>query len=243
MRQSAVRPRRDQIDALTRGVQLPLPAIEATFLEVIAESLSRAFHDVCTDHPGTVDAGSEAEVTALLVTRLNEMLDQDPLLRQLVNCVVRGAETVSFDGSRLEKRPDLSLYLSSREHNFPLVAETKILDSTAAKTEVLYCDKGLRRFLEGEYAWANREAIMIAYVRDDSSINGKLTPFLSEAMKLKPPRYSVELLPVAPGSGASDRAWSRHGRTFLYTHQSPPAAPGAIRILHLWLSCETSRAG
>lgn len=236
MKRSAVRPRRDQIDALTRGLRLPLPAIEAAYLEVIAESLYQAFADVCTQHPATIASGSEAEVTALLEARLNERLDQDPLLRQLVIYVARGKETVSFDGSHLEKRPDLSLHLSSRERSFPLIVEAKILESTAAKTEVLYCDNGLCRFLAGDYAWANREAIMVAYVRDGSSIHGKLTPFLAKAMKRKPPHYSVEMLPVSAQNGLVDSAWSRHGRSFVYPQQAPPAEPGAIRILHVWLS-------
>ncbi len=236
MKSSAIRPRLDQIEELTRGLRLPLPAIDMTHLDIIAESLSRAFDDVRTHHPGRVASGSEAEVTALLEARLNELLEQDPLWGQLVMCVVRGKETVNFDGSHLEKRPDLSIYLSSRERNFPLIAEAKILDAGAAKTEALYCDNGLCRFLDGDYAWANQEAIMVAYVRDGSTINGRLAPFLSEAMKQVPPRYSVEMLPVSPKSGAGDRAWSRHGRRFVYDHQSPPADPGAISILHLWLS-------
>ena len=235
MKSYAIRPRLDQIDELTRGLRLPLPAIDMAYLDIIAESLSRAFDDVRTRHPVTVASGSEAEVTALLEARLNTLLEQDPFWGQLVMYVVRGKETVSFDGSHLEKRPDLSIYLSSRERNFPLVAEAKILDSHAAKTEAMYCDNGLCRFLVGDYAWANQEALMVAYVRDGSSINGKLVPFLSTAMKQIPPLYSVEALP-SPGNGPGDRAWSRHERSFAYHHQAPPTDPGAINILHLWLS-------
>lgn len=236
MKASAIHARVDQIDELTRGFRLPLPPMKMEHLDIIAASLSRAFDEVRTRHPGKVNSGNEAEVTALLEASLNALLEQDPLWGQLVACVARGKETVSFDGSHLEKRPDLSIYLSSRQRNFPLIAEAKIIDSSAAKTEAQYCDSGLCRFLSGDYAWANQEALMVAYVRDGSSINGRLTPFLSKAMKRKPPRYSVEELPSSHGNGAGDRAYSKHGRAFVYNHQAPPANPGAISILHLWLS-------
>ncbi len=232
----AITPRPDQIDALTCGLHLPLPAVETTHLEIIAESLSRAFHDVQISHPTQVASGSEAEVTALLEARLNVMCEQDPLWRQLVLCAVRGKESVSFDGSHIEKRPDLSLYLSSRARNFPLIVEAKIIDAATAKTIALYCDKGLRRFLAGEYAWAAQEAFMVAYVRDGSSIAGRLTPLLTHDMTQAASNYAVQTLPKAIGTPAGDLASSRHDRSFTYIHQAPPLhSPGAMTIWHLWL--------
>ncbi|MFN9525647.1 MAG: hypothetical protein ACK563_04370 [Pseudomonadaceae bacterium] len=237
MSSAAIRPRPDQIGELTRGLRLPLPAMDTLHLEIIAEGLSRAFADVRMHNPLVVNTGSEAEVTALMEARLNALIEQDPFWGQLVVCVVRGKESLSFDGSHIEKRPDLSIYLSSQARNFPLIAEAKILDSGTAKTEVLYCDKGLYRFLNGEYAWASQEAFMVAYVRDGSSIGDKLLPFLADAMTQTPPRYSVEALPTSCGSGADDLACSRHARGFVYSHQAPPTHhPGSIAIWHLWLS-------
>ncbi|WP_202758285.1 hypothetical protein [Delftia acidovorans] len=232
----AIKPRPDQIDALTQGLRVPLPAVEAMHLEIIAECLSRAFHQIRHSHPTTVASGSEAEVTALLEARLNEMCGQDPFWGQLVLCAVRGKESVSFDGSHIEKRPDLSIYLSSRSRNFPLIVEAKILDTTTAKTATLYCDKGLRRFLVGEYAWATQEAFMVAYVRDGSSIAGQLTPLLTHDMAQTAPNYAVQTLPAAISTLAGDLASSRHARNFTYLHQAPPShSPGAMAIWHLWL--------
>lgn len=237
MRPAAIRPRPDQVAELTRGLQLPLPEVSSVHLEIIAEGLGRAFNEVRTHSPATVISGSEAEVTALMEARLNGMIEHDPLWRQLVLCVARGKESLSFDGSHLEKRPDLSIYLSNRHRGFPLITEAKILDATTSKTEALYCDNGLRRFVDGEYAWGNREAFMIAYVRDGSSIGSKLTPYLSRAMKETPPGYLVEGLPTATSSGFNDMAQSRHGRNFVYAvPSSPPHQPGPISVWHVWLS-------
>ncbi len=78
---------------------------------------------------------------------------------------------------------------------------------------------------------------MIAYVRDGSSIDTTLKPFLSDAITRVPPGYLVEKLPNPAGNGSSDLAHSRHGRTFVYPNQTPPTnQPGPISIWHLWLS-------
>lgn len=236
MNLAAIRPRPDQVDELTRGLKLPLPEISGIHLEIIAEGLLRAFGEVRAHSAATVASGSEAEITALMEARLNGMIEQDPLWRQLVLCVARGKESLSFDGSHLEKRPDLSIYLSNRNRGFPVVAEAKIIDGSMAKTPALYCENGLRRFVEGEYAWGNREAFMVAYVRDGSSIATKLTPHLSKAQAQTPPGYLTEALPVVINLVAGDLAKSQHGRTFVYSVSSQPSQrPGPISVWHLWL--------
>ena len=235
MRDSVVRPRPDQVAELTRGIQLPLPAIENVHLEILAECLRAAFDDLCLRHPTVMASGDEPEVTALMETCLNGLIDEDLLWGQLVGWVARGKETISFDGSHLEKRPDLSIYLSDRTRHFPLVAEAKILDGTN-RNVTSYCKQGVLRFVKGEYAWGNREAFMVGYVRDGSSIDTKLKPHLARAMALNPPGYLVKEIPVHVGSGALDLAYTRHGREFHYSSQALPNSPGAIAVWHLWLS-------
>ena len=233
---SAVEPRLDQIAELTRGTRLPMPAIADVHLQILAEGLREAFDDLHARVPTTMASGDEPEVTALLQARLNRLIDENLLWGQLVLCVVRGGESLSFDGAHLEKRPDFSIYLSDRTRHFPLVVEAKILDGTNGKTVASYCDRGLLRFVEGEYAWGNREAFMLGYVRDGSLIDTTLRPRLADAMALNPPTYLVEELPVHAGSMGLDLAYTRHTREFLYVSQAPPNSPGPIAIWHLWLS-------
>ena len=90
--------------------------------------------------------------------------------------------------------------------------------------------------MEGEYAWGNREAFMIGYVRDGSSLGTTLKAFLSSAVDSHPHRYLVEALPVFVGSGSSDLAYTRHDRDFVYGSQRPPHSPGPISVWHLWLA-------
>ncbi len=203
MMASARRPRLDQVAELTRRIRLPLPAIKDTHLQVLAEGLQEAFDDLCERRPVTMATGNEPEVTTLLQTRLNGLCEEDSLWGRLVRSVARGAENISFDGSHLEKRPDLSISLYGQPRDFPLVVEAKILDGTSSRTVASYCgDRGLLRFVKGEYAWASSEAFMLAYVRDGSSIDSKLKPRLAHAMALNPARHLVEDLPIHVGSGA-----------------------------------------
>ena len=223
-------PRPDHVALLTCGLRLPLAAIKGEHLEILVEGLRQAFDYVRVCAPKTVAKGTEPEVTALMEIQLNRLIDEHPLWRHLVTWVARGRESISSDGSSIEKRPDLSIVLSSAERRFPLVAEAKILDAGASKTVQLYCENGIRRFVRGEYAWGNREAFMIGYVRDSSSIAATLVPFLSSNSNC----YRVKTLPVPVRSCL---AFSQHGRTFVYDSQPPPNNPGSIFIWHLWLAC------
>jgi hypothetical protein len=225
--------RPDQIAELTRGLDLPLVGLEEVYLRIIADGLVQAFADIRHNAPDTVATGNEAEITALLEARLNAMIEDDPFWRHLVAAVVRGKESLSFDGSHLEKRPDLSIHLTARSRRFPLIAEAKIID--AVKGEGLYCSHGVQRFLNGEYGWGGREAFMIAYVRDGSTIETRLVPYLKSPKQLA--TYAVEIAPVAIGVGAYNAAMSKHGRAFLYSHLAPPADnPGAIALWHIWVN-------
>ena len=188
-------------------------------------------------------SGDEPEVTTLMEARLNSLIDENVLWGQLVLSVARGKESISFDGSHLEMRPDLLIYLSDRTRRFPLVVEAKILDVDNGKTVASYCNNGVHRFVVGEYAWASREAFILGYVRDGSSIDTTLRPRLAEAMALSPPTYLVEALPVQVSSAGQDLAYTRHGRDFAYGCQTPPNSPGPIAIWHLWLSLWPNDAG
>ena len=236
MRGPSVRPRYDQVAELTRGLRLPLAPIADDHLEILAEGLRKAFDDIRADAPDTVAAGEEPEVTALMEARLNRLIDEEPLWRQLVLWVARGTESISFDGSHLEKRPDLSIVLSGVDRRFPLVAEAKILDVAKSKTLAKYCSDGIRRFVEGEYAWGSREAFMMGYIRDGSSIDPTLMGFLSKSADSSPDRYLVEALPIPVGTAPTDLAYTRHGRSFVYGSQTPPNRPGPISLWHLWLA-------
>src|SRR3546814_16543668 len=75
---------------------------------------------------------------------------------------------------------------------------------------------------------------MSAYVRDVTTIATRLKPYL--ALPAQATSYAVEEAPTSLGSGAYDAARSRHARSFVYAHTTPPANdPGAITLWQLWV--------
>ena len=233
----AIRPRPNQVLELVRGLHLPLVGLDKEHLAVIAEVIGEAWQYLLEHQSPTLANGTEPEISALLVTRLNALLDEDALWQLLVRSVSRGPEMTSFNGAHLEKRPDMAIHLSGRNPSFPLIVECKILDSGAQKGVNTYCDNGLTRFLVGEYAWPAREASMLAYVRDSSSIAGALSPFLTESQSKQPPPYAIEQMPDVLGIQNVDSAQSRHSRDFKYLVEPPlNQYPGAISVWHLWMS-------
>ncbi len=235
MRSPTLRPRDDQIAELTRGQQLPLDPLAEAHLDVIFETVVRVWQELNDERSQALTDGSEAEINALMESRLNSLWKTDPLWSQLVSSVARGKELLSFDGAHLEKRPDLSIYLTGKHPSFPVVVECKIIDHGSGKGIDLYCGNGVARFVSGHYAWANREAILIAYVRDGSSVEGHLSPFLAAGIERKPDPWQTQHLPTA-AAGLRSATWSSHHlRSFRYPTGVGAGVPGVIALWHLWL--------
>ena len=90
----------------------------------------------------------------------------------------------NFDGKHPDKMPDLVFFLN--RDSLPvllthdaLVAECKPVDKNHPAGGD-YCDKGLRRFVIGDYAWPMQEAMMVGYVRDGRSIAANLLPAMAQ---------------------------------------------------------------
>src|ERR1035441_7032660 len=235
MNLSRVHPREDQVAELTRCQSFPLAPLHEIHLAFIAEVLRRAWNDLLVDRRPVLLSGGETEVNALIETRLNALLEEDGLWSQLVRGVARGKETVSYDGSHLEKRPDLSIHLTDRSPSFPLIVECKLIDAPSRKKIELYCNDGLVRFVRGEYGWATRKAFMLGYVRDGSTISSCLEPFLAQNRTKQPDMYLTHALPESIGESDMYLARSSHCREFRYVGQSY-GPPGAIAIWHLWIA-------
>src|SRR5258707_8684085 len=141
-------PREEQIAELTRGHTLPFPPLHDMHLTYIADVLVLAWRELLKSHRQTLLSSGESEINALMESRLNALLDEDKIWSQLVRNVTRGTESMSYDGSHLEKRPDLSVHLTNRNPSFPLIVECKLIDIASMKTAELYCSQGLARFVK-----------------------------------------------------------------------------------------------
>jgi hypothetical protein len=228
-------PRPNHIAELTKGTRLPLDPVKDEHLSVIFETISCAWQELCANGAASQTDGDEAEVNALLDPRLNHYCQSQPLWKDLVHSVHRGRESMSYDGSKLEKRPDLSFIFLRGNRNFPMTVECKIIDHPNSKTIGLYCVNGIARFVCGDYAWANREAIMLAYVRDGSTVPAKLLPHLDHSGKTALDPLQTISVPL-PRTDLHPAVYhSEHNRNFTYLSTVDGTKPGAIGLFHLWL--------
>lgn len=218
-----------QVAQFTKGVDLPLQGLQRRHAMFISEILVQAWHSLLKEHGSLLYTIPESELNALMESELDQMRTQIPQWAQLVCCVTRGKESITFDGSSLENRPDLSLHLTSRVSRMPLVIECKLIDHSNKKGVNLYCDKGIVRFLQGQYSWYAIESFMMAYVRDKSTIQTTLTPLLNAHTKKHPDPYLTEQLPVPVMGQTQEIGMSKHGRNF-------KGNPGTITLWHLWLT-------
>jgi hypothetical protein len=229
-------PRIDQVKELTRGLKLPMPAVAGIHLQIIVETIRIALNELVGEHGSALAQKQEIELNALLQARLNAMRDVQKIFSQIVACVVRGGESTSYDGKHIEKRPDLAVYLTSRHASFPLVLECKIIDGPNSKGVDLYCTQGIRRFVKGEYGWANTQCVMLAYVRDNSSVQGTLAPYLKVSSAKAVDPFRTQSLPSVIKGGTFR---SKHGRIFKYVEKRH-GPPGSIFIEHVWISIPAS---
>lgn len=166
----------------------------------------------------------------------------------LYDRVVRHAEVTNYNGQKLAKTPDLSFKLRHAEteprpvvsSHDALFVECKPVDADHAAGSA-YCDNGLIRFVNGEYAWAMQDAMMLAYVRKGRSIAGHLVPAMAASAR-KPTLALVQQLQLCVESGAAACAeaeaiyLSRHRRAFTWRDGKGPATE--ITVYHLWHRCE-----
>ena len=223
----------DQINELTRGVDVPIEPIGSDMLSLIVEAIAEAWEHVRTTYPDKVVLAEEPEISALLISRLNASLNWNLPLSLVVSSVHRGSESISFNGAKFEGRPDLVFTLTKWDKRFNLVGESKIIDLPKGKTAALYRNKGIQRFVDGEYAWGTKEGLVVAYVRCGSKLEHTLLDSLSEYAGMNcsaSAMHTATKPPVQPGTLGT----STHGRKFSYAHQTA-SVPGEIELWHLWL--------
>jgi len=227
--------RGSQIRELTRGLQLPLADLSNIHLTAIIENLVIVWGQLIQRHGEELLRCSEEELNSYLVIGMNYRREADGIFSQIVSAVGRQDAALSYDGRHIEKRPDIAIFLTNRNTNFPLSIECKIIDRGDGKTIALYCSNGIRRFVDGEYAWALRQGVMLAYVRDSSSVELDLTPHL-EALAADPPDVlRTEGAPMRRRGSNPPVFVSRHTRLFRYLEAVENEDPGPIGIWHVWL--------
>ena len=94
-----------------------------------------------------------------------------------------------------------------------------------------YGEKGIKRFVVGDYAWAMQDTMMIGYVKDGFTVDSELLTYLSspEATCLNTTELPVG---ISPTSTEPPIYRTIHGRDFPWRDGRGKASD--IRIYHSW---------
>lgn len=226
------------------NLELPHPPISLPVF-LIVEAALRAAWDLMRTKPNPnlqLLTEDEDPVTCELCERIcNEVFNKgvvEGFDRNLFGKPTRESKVKNCDGKKLDKMPDLLIDLVDRPAvRIPaqdwLFIECKPVQA-GRSAGAHYCDKGIIRFVRGDYAWAMPSALMIGYVTEDYTVSKKLNAALDKRGTTIPTTALPKPCKRSPATEWSEATHiSEHGRTFRYVETDQPAPP--ILLRHLWL--------
>lgn len=228
--------------------RLPHPAIPLRIILTTHAALVKAFELFRVASAGDFQMATAKEdaitrqLHAILEDRFLTTKEVPGFDRRRIRNVVRAPEITNYDGTHPAKKPDLVLFLLKREHistrssQDGVFAECKPVDGDHA-IGTHYCDRGISRFINGDYAWAMQEGMMIAYVRGERTIEKDLAPVLAGKG-----RHIILGSPEPPCTIEDATAQATGERLHSTTHRRSFAWPGGqgaceIRLFHSWHAC------
>lgn len=233
------------------NAKLPHPPIMEGALRIIENAIKEAWKQVVE----TIDLNGmkaenayEDQLTAELSKHLDRLRLQDPpsipgFSPMFFESVQRESNWSDYRNSSIDKQPDLVFKFFGKRPGVEidsayydgLFVECKPIDSKHP-IQGHYLDKGLSRFVDGTYAWAMQDAMMLGYTNDGNNLSTKLIPALSKLSVRESLKMSASPSPCKGDAAISDRCETRHIRDWEYQHTGEKA--GSIRIRHLWLGYE-----
>lgn len=226
-------------------VDLPHPPISlATFL-VVERAVCAGWHLLLTEPRSGFDLNTttEDQIThELHEAVVNRIFDSGSVAgfnKQVFAPAIREPKIRNYNFSSLDKMPDLFIQFVNRPTGimttqYGLFIECKPVDKSHPIPKD-YCDRGIIRFIGGDYAWAMTSALMVAYARRDYTILPHLVDALADRTTTIPTLSPPQPCSASLSGPANEVVHiSLHNRTFQYLENGKDA--GAITIRHLWLS-------
>ncbi|MCP3997061.1 MAG: hypothetical protein GY722_18675 [bacterium] len=228
---------------------LPHPRLGLAVVLLIRRVLVRSF-EILLERSFSLALMKEDEITAALRGIIESDLRQkggvSGFSRRTYEVVTRGGQVENYDFTRLCKAPDLCFKLRNDEEeprpvlsvHDALFVECKPVDKDHGVGS-RYCELGLRRFVDGDYAWAMEEGLMLGYARG-RTITEDLIPEMQKPSRLEQLKTAELPRPIAlAAAAAQDKAealhLSRHRRGFPWVADKGPATE--ILIYHSWHEC------
>jgi len=216
---------------------------------VVEQAIRQAWRTLLRDHQAVLATRDEDRITDCLLDVLVEIRSDGSVpgfTANLFGVPVRDAKLPDWQGASIDKTPDITVYparprpgISHARHD-ALFLECKVLHDQRRLTQ--YGDEGIRRFLDGRYAWRMPHAHMVAYVfsAKDRHPDSALTTHFRRRRAGPPVQTNAQLLALEAGPVQVAPAGCAHTRAVVQTAhlRSAPVLQGRenpIVLRHLWL--------
>lgn len=223
----------------THGIDysLPHPQIPQRTVLLLCMVIERAWGLLQEKPPSNflLHSADEDTITQVLVeiieNRLRKNGDVAGFNCALFGKVSREPKLTNVDKRHPDKMPDM--FFDLKRDQLPILSDQDGLFVECKPVDrghpifSCYCKKGLVRFVNGDYAWAMQDALMVGYVKDQYSFlelksvldNSKKNAFLKTIEHFTFENYAIYC--------------SSHNREFEWTESRGHACP--ITVSHLWL--------
>lgn len=180
-------------------------------------------------------------MTAELYDRLtNEVFNRD-IVRgfdtTLLTMPMREPKVSNYDRTNTELMPDMVIGFVGRP--YVAIPNQDLLFIECKPVQVgrsagaHYCDRGIIRFVRGDYAWAMTSALMVGYATTNYRVLPKLATALRSRTSITTTVIPHQCRHSLASASSEPTHISEHRRTFRYTQTGRQAPPVSLR--HLWL--------
>ena len=222
----------------TDGIEytLPHPQIPKRTVLLLCKVIKKAWQLLEEMPPSNfiLQSANEDTITQVLVdeiieNRLRKSGEVDGFNCALFGKVIREPKITNFDKKHPDKMPDI--FFDLKRDQLPILSNQDGLFVECKRVNSglfsWYCKKGLIRFVNGDYAWAMQDALMVGYVKGHYSfrklasvLDGKKSAAFKTTKHSAVDEYTIYC--------------SSHNRDFEWPENNGHACP--ISVVHLWLS-------
>jgi hypothetical protein len=226
--------------------ELPHPPLSIALLLIVEDAIRVAWK-ILIEHPPTgFDMLTAVEGT--INHHLRETLQDCVWDRGLVDgfdalqvaCINSAEEVRDYSGRELQKKPDMIVKLvgmpaNARPSQYGIFIECKPVDKNHTPVKH-YCGFGIERFVDGSYAWAMQEGMMIGYIAGDDDPVETLSVALQKCQENTLPIGKPAFCPRSVPEDNMRTVVTRHSRSFSYVETNIKAPE--ILLRHVWLKRE-----
>ncbi len=224
--------------------QLPLNHLPIRMILAIENALRVAWSRVSADDKlkPVLEQGNEDSITALIQSELEELRQSNSagLYKEAIfNLTERGSQLINYNAKNIKKSPDLIFRIKNKRPGLSprlniydgIFVECKLITKTATVSD--YIQNGLQRFVDGDYAWAVGQGLMMAYVRTSQVLPETLDAYFIKNNKTNKYNLISDITACNASDSKPPTFITKHNRGWNYPTNTPP---GDIDIRHIWLS-------